>query len=253
MLYWAFCFFWGIRALRRTHTARDFFLAGQGLSPWVLAIAITGVSFGGWAFMGHPGLVFRDGFQFVNTAFYAIVLPLSGVVLLKRQWMLGRRFGYITSGEMFSDYFGSNTLRIISTGIALFFGVPFVGVLFGASGFLISELTDQLVSRNVAMWVLSGFVLLYAVTGGMQAIAKIALVQTALFALGAIGLGFYVLDYIGGFDALNRGLANIAQNLPGLWGLTDGFGGGTYPGFFSIPGVIQWTAGLGVEAPSGGP
>ena len=65
MLYWAYCFFWGIRAARRAHTASDFFLAGRNLSPWVSALAITAVSFAGWTFMAQPGLIFRDGFQFV--------------------------------------------------------------------------------------------------------------------------------------------------------------------------------------------
>jgi len=253
MLYWAYCFFWGIRAARRAHTASDFFLAGRKLSPWVSALAITGVSFAGWTFMAHPGLMFRDGFQFGNASFYAVAVPLAGVVLLRRQWMLGRRFGYMTAGEMLSDYFKSDALRIISVGIALLFGVPFVAILFGASGFLVSELTDQAISRNVAMWILSAFVLLYSITGGLQAVAKIAVVQSVLFALGVIVIGLYALDLVGGFDTLNNGLAKIAQNLSGLWGNTDGNGGGSFPGFFAIPGVIQWTAGLGVEAPSGGP
>lgn len=253
LLYWAFCFFWGIRALRRSHTASDFFLSGRSLSPWVFALAATGISFGGWAFIGHPGLVFRDGFQFVNASFYAIAVPLAGVVLLKRQWILGQRYGYMTAGEMFSDYFGGHALRLISVGIALLFGVPFVGIFFSASGFLVSELTGGEVSRSFAMWALSAFVLLYAVTGGMQAVAKIAVVQCVLFFMGALALGFYALNAVGGFEALNAGLAKIAFNLPGLWGSTNGSGGGNYPGFFAIPGVIQWTAGLGVEAPAGGP
>ena len=253
LLYWAYCLFWGVRAMRRAHTASDYFLAGRNLSPWVFALAATAVSFAGWTFIGHPGLVFRDGFQFVNASFYAVAVPLGGVVLLKRQWMLGKRFGYMTAGEMLADYFGGNVLRFVSVGIALLFGVPFVAILFGASGFLISELTDHAVSRNVAMWVLSAAVLLYAVTGGMQAVAKIAVVQCVLFALGAVVLGLYALTAVGGFDALNTGLASIAQNSAGLWGTTNGSGGGNYPGYFAIPGVIQWTAGLGVEAPSGGP
>ena len=253
MIYWAYCLFWGIRALRRAHTASDFFLAGRQLSPWVFSLSITAVTLAAWTFMGYPALVFRDGFQFANTAFYGIAAALAGTVLLKRQWMLGRRFGYMTAGEMFSDYFGSHALRITSVGIALLFGAPFVAVLFGASGFLVSELTDGVISRDVAMWVLSGFVLLYSVTGGMQAVAKIAVVQFVLFVFGIIVLGVFALKLVGGFDALNIGLADIAQKTTGLWGSTSGSGGGDYPGYFAIPGVIQWTAGLGIEAPSGGP
>ncbi len=253
LLYWAYCFFWGIRALRRADTASDYFLAGRRLSPWVFSISVTAVTLTGWSIMGQPSLVFRDGFQAASLSFYGIAVALAGVVLLKRQWMLGKRYGYMTSGEMFSDYFGGNLLSIISIGIALLFGIPFVAILFGASGFLISELTNGAVSRDVAMWVLSGFVLLYAVTGGMQAIAKIAVVQFVLFAFGIIVLGSYALELVGGFDAMNKGLATVAQNATGLWGTTRGSGGGDFPGYFALPGVIQWSAGLGIEAPDGGP
>ncbi len=253
ILYWAFCFFWGIRALRRAHTASDFFIYSGGLSPWVFALAATAVSFGGWAFIGHPGLVFRDGFQYVNASFFAVAVPLAGVILLKRQWILGKRFGYMTAGEMLEDYFGGHGLRLISVGIALLFGIPFVGMFFSASGFLVAHLSGGFVSHEFAMWALSAFVLLYAVTGGMQAVAKVAVVQCVMFFIGAVALGFYALDIVGGFDSLNSGLAKMAQNQGGLWGNTNGSGGGSYPGYFAIPGVIQFTAGLGIEAPDGGP
>ena len=252
-LYWTYCFFWGIRAMRQAHTSVDFFLAGRNLSPWVFALAITAATLAGWAFMGHPGLVFRDGFQFVNTSFYGIVVALGGVVLLKRQWMLGRRFGYVTSGEMLSDYFDGHGLRIILVGVALLFGIPFVALLFSASGFLISELTNKAISREIAMWILSAVVLFYSTAGGMQAVAKIAVVQCVLFAFGVVVLGIFALETAGGFDVLNIGLADIAQNIEELWGSTKGFGGGSFPGYFVVPGVIQWSAGLGVEAPNGGP
>lgn len=253
LLYWAYCFFWGVRSCRRITTANDYFIAGRSLSPWVFAIAATAITFAGWTFMGHPGLIFRDGFQFANASFYAVVVALSGVILLKRQWMLGQRFGYVTSGEMLTDYYKGDGLRIISVGIALLFGIPFVAILFGSSGYLISELTNGMVSRNVAMWTLSGFVLLYCVIGGMQAVAKVAVVQCVLFVIGMVLIGIYALDFVGGFDALNVGLANMAQNVTSYMGATDGLGGGSFSGYFATPGVIQWTSGLGVEMPVGGP
>lgn len=252
-LYWVYCFFWGIRAMRRAHTAEDFFLAGRQLSPWVYALAVTAVTLAGWTFMGFPGLVFRDGFQFVNTAFYGIAVALGGVVLLKRQWLLGRHYGYVTSGEMLSDYFQHHVFRLITVGIALVFGIPFVALLLGASGYLVSELSGQIVSRDLAMWVLSAMLLLYSVTGGLQAVAKIAVVQCVLFVFGLVALGVFALQTVGGFDTLNQGLANMAQNLVGFWGNTNGAGGGSFPGYFALPGVIQWSAGLGVESPDGGP
>ncbi len=252
-LYWAFCLFWGVRASRQITSTDDYFLSSRNTSPWVFALAATAISLAGWIFIAHPGLVFRDGFQFANTSFITIVVAISGVVLLKRQWMLGKRFGYTTSGEMLTAYYKGDGLRIISVGIALLFGIPFVAMLYGASGYLISELTDGMMSRNFAMWTLSGFVLLYSIMGGMQAILKIAVVQFVLFVLGMILLGLFALDLVGGFDSLNKGLANIAKDVTSHLGKTKGMGGGNFPGYFAIPGVIQFTDGIGIEIPKGGP
>ena len=63
-LYWAYCISMGIRSARMAKTASDYFIAGRQLSMWVFILAATATSFSGWTFMGHPGLVFRDGFQY---------------------------------------------------------------------------------------------------------------------------------------------------------------------------------------------
>ena len=54
-------------------------------------IGATATSFSGWTFMGHPGLIHRDGFPYAYASFYAITIPFTGVLFLKRQWMLGKK------------------------------------------------------------------------------------------------------------------------------------------------------------------
>ncbi|MGY9010001.1 MAG: sodium:solute symporter family transporter, partial [Rhodobacterales bacterium] len=112
--------------------------------------------------------------------------------------------------------------------------------------------TEGLLSRDVAMWMLAGFGLLYSIMGGMQAVAKIAVVQSILFVLGVIILGIFALNLVGDFELLNKGLADIAQNIPKHSESTKGPGGGDFPGYFAIPGVIQFTNGISVETPVGG-
>jgi Na+(H+)/acetate symporter ActP len=89
--------------------------------------------------------------------------------------------------------------------------------------------------------------------GGMQAILKIAVVQFVLFILGMILLGLFALELVGNFDLLNQGLANISKDVSSHLGETKGMGGGNFPGYFAIPGVIQFTDGIGIEIPKGGP
>ena len=251
-LYWAYCIYWGIRGAMTAKTASDYFIAGRRLSMIVFVLAATATSFSGWTFMGHPGLVYRDGFQYAYASFYTITIPFTGVLFLKRQWMLGKRFGYVTPGEMLSDYFQGDAIRILTVIVALLFSIPYLGVQLGASGFLFNVLTDDLLSVNVGMWVLSLVVLIYVASGGLRAVAYVDTLQCVLLALGIVVTGIIAINLAGGWDALNAGFAKLAASDVGRWGTTKGHGGGDYNAYFAIPGVIQFTAGLGVEKPVGG-
>ncbi len=248
VLYWAYCIFWGIKCARMAETAGDYFIAGRQLSMWVFVLAATATSFSGWTFMGHPGLVYRDGFQYAYASFYTITIPFTGVLFLKRQWMLGKRFGYVTPGEMFADYFQGDAIRILTVMVALLFSIPYLGVQLGASGFLFNVLTDDLISNNVGMWVLSAVVLIYVGSGGLRAVAFVDTLQCILLGLGIIITGIIALNLAGGWEALNAGFAKLAASDVGKWGTTPA----GHNAYFAIPGVIQFTAGLGKETPVGG-
>lgn len=258
VLYWAYCIFWGIRGARMARTASDYFIAGRKLSLWVFVLAATATSFSGWTFMGHPGLVYRDGFQYAYASFYTITIPFTGVIFLKRQWMLGKRFGYVTPGEMLSDYFQGDAIRILTVVVALLFSIPYLGVQLAASGYLFNVLTTTdiypqgLVGENFGMWVLAIVVLIYVASGGLRAVAYVDTLQCVLLALGIVITGIIALNVIGGWDALNDAMARLGATSVAKWGTTQGLGGGDYNSYFAVPGVIQWTAGLGKETPVGG-
>jgi Na+/proline symporter len=247
-LYWSYCIFWGIKCAMMAKTATDYFISGRQISMWVFVLAATATSFSGWTFMGHPGLVYRDGFQYAYASFYAITIPFTGVMFLKRQWMLGKRFGYVTPGEMLADYFRGDAIRILTVIVALLFSIPYLGLQLRASGFLFNVLSDGLIDVEMGMWVLSVVVLVYVASGGLRAVAYVDTLQCILLALGIVITGFIALNAAGGFEAMNQGFAKLAASEVGKWGTTpEG-----YNAYFAIPGVIQWTAGLGKETPVGG-
>lgn len=251
--YWAYCGFFGIRGLRGSHSAVEFFLASRGLSTWAFALSATVASVAGYVVLMQPALVYRDGFQAGHASLVAIGIPLTGVILHKRQWLISRRFGTVTQGEMFSLYFGNDRVRLVSIGIALLFAVPFSAALLSATGFVLSEVTGQAFNHTSAMWFTAAVVLFYVVTGGLRAVANVGVVQCALFALVTVLCGGLAYGYFGGFDQLNIALGAAAESGLGAWGSTGGIGGGEYQGYFAVPGVIQFTRGLAHEAPQGGP
>jgi Na+/proline symporter len=235
LLYWAYCIFWGIRGAMTAKTASDYFIAGRSLSLWVFVLAATATSFSGWTFMGHPGLVYRDGFQYAYASFYAITIPFTGVMFLKRQWMLGKRFGFVTPGEMLSHYFKSDVIRVLVVIVALVFSVPYLGLQLRASGFLFNVLTEDLVGVNFGMWLLSAVVFIYVASGGLRAVAYVDTMQCILLAAGIVGIGVIALNAVGGFEKLNQGIGALALFDPKK--TPDG-----YSHYIAIPGVIQFVS-----------
>ena len=248
ILYWVYCVYWGLRCAQMAKTATDYFVAGRRLGLWVFVLAATATSFSGWTFMGHPGLIYRDGFQYAYASFYAITIPFTGVMFLKRQWILGKRFGYVTPGEMLADYFKGDGVRILTVVIALCFSIPYLGLQLAASGKLFNVLSDGLFTVTAGTWVLAAVVLVYVASGGLRAVAYVDTLQCVLLAFGIVAVGFIAYDLVGGWTELNKGLANVAKVKGAKWGFTqDG-----YSSYLAIPGVIQFTAGLGKETPVGG-
>ena len=236
LLYWAYCIYWGIRGAMAARTASDYFIAGRGLSLWVFVLAATATSFSGWTFMGHPGLLYRDGFQYAYASFYAITIPFTGVMFLKRQWMLGKRFGFVTPGEMLSYYCNdAKLIRILVVIVALIFSVPYLGVQLRASGFLFNVLTNDLFSINVGMWLLSAIVFIYVASGGLRAVAYVDTLQCILLAFGIVAIGVMALNFVGGFGKLNEGIAALSQM--DTKRTPDG-----YSHYIAIPGVIQFVS-----------
>ena len=234
-LYWAYCIFWGIRGAISSRTASDYFIAGRRISLWVFVLAATATSFSGWTFMGHPGLEYVDGFPYAYASFYAITIPFTGLIFLKRQWIIGKRFGFVTPGEMLSYYFRSDIIRILVIIVALVFSVPYLGVQLRASGFLFNVLTDGLLTIDVGMWVLSAVVFIYVASGGLRAVAYVDTLQCILLAVGIVIIGVIALNGVGGWTALNQDIALLAGEDTKL--TPDG-----YSHYIAVPGVIQFVS-----------
>ncbi len=232
-LYWIYCIFWGVKGARTAKTASDYFIAGRKIPLWVFVLAATATSFSGWTFIGHPGLIYRDGLQYAFASFYAITIPFTGVIFLKRQWMLGKRFGYVTPGEMFSHYYQSNIIRLLVVIVALIFSIPYLGLQFRASGFLFNVLTDGLLGVEAGMWLLSIVVVIYVMLGGLRAVAYVDTAQCIMLAVGIVIIGLITLNAVGGWHALQEGIFKMTQVDTKL--TPDG-----YSHYVAIPGVIQF-------------
>ncbi|MAE66617.1 MAG: sodium:solute symporter [Phycisphaeraceae bacterium] len=207
-IYWAYCLYWGVRGAQRSRTSADYFVAGRSIGMWVFVLAATATSFSGWTFIGHPGKIFTDGLPYAFASFYALTIPFTGVLFLRRQWVLGRAFSYITPGEMYSDYYGGGAIRLLTVLVAFLFSAPYLGVQLRASGDLFEVLTNGKISVEVGMFALSAVVVLYVAAGGLRSVAYVDCMQCVLLALGIVILGVIAIRFVGGWPGFTDGLAD---------------------------------------------
>jgi Na+/proline symporter len=198
--YWLYCLFLAFSQsllLSSKISARDYFIAGGSLNMLMFIAAATATSFSGWTFSSHPGAIYEYGFSAAFASFYAITIPLSGVFFLKRQWMLGKRCGFVTPGEMFYAYFKSDIMRYLVLVVALLFSILYLALQLRASGYLFNILTDGKLSVESGTLLLSTILFIYVVVGGLRTVAYIDTMQLLLKAAGIMTLGYVVWHYSG--------------------------------------------------------
>ena len=224
-----------LAALVARATSAGFDDAGGTLPGWAVGFAGAGVIVAGLGLGDHLALVGRFGLQASHVSLGLILAALTTLLLQKRLWLAARMTGLASPGEALGRYYQSVSLRIVMLTMALLFGLPFAANLLSQLGGLLAEATQGAVPRATAVWVAAFFLFLPAVIGGWRATVLILAVQAVLVAV------------------LLPGLAGLARGILAAPGFPDTplpVAMGNLPD--QIPGVIQFSAGIGKGTPLGG-
>ena len=208
-LFWTYCLYWPLKKQKKIDTPVEFFIYGREMPSWVFALVTTGTIFSGWFFVVHPSLILLNGLPFAMTSLSVIVIPLIGTLVMKRQWMLSKRFGFITPGEMIGTYFRSEIIRILIVIITLLFAVPFLALQLSLVGKLMSIVSDEIIGPGSGALLMGSVIVTYIGLIGIRSLTYIDTLQF-LFIFGIFALGFISYDLVGGWDLLNESLSRIS-------------------------------------------
>jgi SSS family solute:Na+ symporter len=237
-LYAVTLFYWARVASLGATAPGDYFTAAGVLAPWIASLVMAGISLSGWFLIGLPDMIARGGFAPSALALSVVPVALLGVLLLKRQWKIARRFGLHSQGQLFTFYFRSPGLALLSAAIGVLFAVAFGGMQLAIVGRMLAQLSGGGIEAVPSTWLLALMLFAYTVVGGMRAVGAIGAIQGVLMAMGICGLAAAALVLAGGFSALNAGLAKAAV-------------GEATAGLFHVSGVIQLVAGAEPGSSSG--
>jgi SSS family solute:Na+ symporter len=207
---------WSI--LRSRNTADDYFLAGRDLGWVVVGASIFASNIGSEHLVGLAGAGATSGVALAHYELHAWCLLVLGWVLVP----FYLRSRVYTMPEFLELRF-STTARWVLSLISLVayvltkmaVGIFAGGVVFGT---LLPEIQIQIGDTILnGFWVGSVLVVvltgLYAVVGGMRAVAYTEAVQTAVLVLGSLMLMIVSLDRLGGWSELRTVLGSEMFNL----------------------------------------
>ena len=203
----------GLWASRRTRSARDFFIAGQGIGLLVTAFATMSAAFSGFVFIGGPGLTYRLG---VASLFICIPVSFTAgllcwVVAKRLRLLAGVREVYTVPDVILCRYRSRSASGLAA--VAVVVGtVGYLGAQLLALGILIEAIFG--LERIVGGWALAVamtvgvlVVVFYATAGGMVAGVYTDLVQGVLMVGTAIVVFWFAMRTGGGLEGMARNIA----------------------------------------------
>ena len=207
----------GTWATRRTHSARDYFVAGQGIGIVTLAVAAMASTLSGFAFIGGPGLVYSAGIGAVFIVLSAsITSTMQAWVLAKRMRLMGEARGLLTVPDAIAARFRSPAAQGLSAVAMLVAIIGYMATNFLALGLVIDAMFGTGLALGV--WLAMGVTLSYTVAGGILAGIYTDLFEGIVKTAASVTVFVFVLRAGGGMAGITRAIAAVDTAFVGPWG-----------------------------------
>ncbi|HYR07781.1 MAG TPA: sodium/proline symporter [Longimicrobium sp.] len=190
-------------ATRRTKTASDFFVAGEGIGLAALTLAAMSATLSGFAFIGGPALVYTAGLGAMFLILPASVTSsMTSWALAKRMRLLGEVRGLMTVPDAIGARYRSPAAQGLS-GLAILIAViGYMATNILALGLVIDAIFGTGLTWGV--WIGMAIVLGYSVAGGILAGVYTDMFQGSLMAVASVLVFIYTLKVGGGMGGISR-------------------------------------------------
>lgn len=222
-VYIVYCFYWGLRGYFTEKTSAGYAIAGRSIPFFAFLLASTAASFSGWTFVSHPGAIYLSGLAYAFASFYVLTIPITGAFFGKRTWLMGKRYGFVTPGDMYAYYYNNEAVRFLVVATAFLYATFYSALQLTAAGALFHYVTGLPAAYGA---IFMGFIVwFYICTGGLKASTWVGVIQFILLVSGIIILGAYVLHQFGGWTQFAAQMATLEAR------------------YLEVPSIINFTVG----------
>lgn len=223
-LYLLLMFYIGYRAYRTNKHGdlEDWFVMGRSANMFMLVGTMFATWFSTFAFLGGPGFFYQTGVNWLLFGFFNAAGPVLVMVLGPRIWALGKKFRFITPGDLLAGYYnGSRRLRVLTGLICIAVLFPYCAIQITGIAVALNSISDGLIAFNAGVILIALCVGVYSFVGGSRAVVWTDVIQGFIFALLLVGTMLLVIRWAGGWQA---GWAASVEARPDLFAFNGGAG-----------------------------
>ena len=216
----------------------DYFLAGRGLSWWIIGTSIISANISAEQFIGMSGSGFAIG---LGMATYEWIACLGLILVAKFFVPIFLEKKVYTMPQFLEQRFDGRVKSVM----AFFWLLVFIFINL-TSIFYLGALTIEKV-LGVPMFVgvigLALFAGIYSIYGGLKAVAVTDVIQVFFLIAGGLVTTYIALDLVGGGEGIWKGFRDLQQQNPYKFHLILDK---SHPGYMDLPGLSVIIGGLWV-------
>ncbi len=188
------------RASTEGDSAEGYIVGGRSMNTGVLLMSMGATYFSTWTLLGSFGSYYRTGVWFaaftVWTIFHAIFVWLFGV----RIWMAGKRFGFLTPGQMIGHYYNSPRMRVVVALVGVVALIPVMLIQVTGAAMALESLTSGAFPYWLGVCVITFLVGVLVLWAGFKGTAWGDSFMGVFFALIMVGTAIFVVTKAGGWE-----------------------------------------------------
>ncbi len=210
VFYMVICLGVGLWAMRRTKSAKDFFMAGRNLGFIVTALAVFSANMSGFGFVGGPGLVYKMG---MSSIWICLTAPLGFAVafflVCKRIRLFAELRESLSLPDTVAARYKSELSRFL-TALAILLGVMgYLATQILAMAMVLQDILNRnaifgQVSLEMCVFSSTAVMVFYCVAGGIIASVYADLIQGAIMVVAS------VLVFVTAMTAFDGGFAGMS-------------------------------------------
>ncbi|QIO24933.1 sodium:solute symporter [Haloarcula sp. JP-L23] len=206
----------GQYAARQTGNSReDYLMASRSFGTLILLAALFATNMSAVTMIGAPALAYNIGPNALG--FFVGLFPFLFSVLMMtsgyRIWLVGKKFGHITPGQVVNHRWNSKYLGLLVTGLFMFWTVPYLLVGVQGAGIVFEALTDGVIPYWAGGLTIVAIVFTYVYSGGMRGTGWTNAFQGAFFLVLLLAFATLIPLRLGGFEAATQASLQVNPDL----------------------------------------